>query len=43
MEEVNFLIGALGCGIFVLCLMAGLGLCFYIMDNGLNFKKKEKK
>lgn len=41
MEEVSFIVEALGAGMFVFCLLAGMGACFYIMDNGFTFKKKK--
>ena len=43
MEILEYLGEAIGAGIFVFCLLAGMGACFYIMDNGFRFKKKEKK
>ena len=43
METLNYLSEALGAGIFVFCLLAGMGACFYIMEHGLKFKKKGKK
>jgi len=41
METLQYLGEAVGAGIFVLCLLAGMGLCFHIMEHGLTFKKRD--
>jgi hypothetical protein len=42
MEEVSFIVEAIAAGLFIFCLLAGMGACFYIMENGFGFKRKKK-
>ena len=41
--DVSFLIGALGAGMFIICMFVGWGLMFYTMDRGLKLRKRGKK
>ena len=41
MEILEFIGKAFGAGLFMFCILAGMGACFYIMDHGFTFKKKK--
>jgi len=43
MEEPGFIIGAIGAGIFMICIFVGMGLFFHIAENGIKLPQWKKK